>query len=480
MKRFVRAGVLTALIVAGLTSCEDGSTVNRPDEPVVMTGEQLPTLLGVPPGQIVAFKLYWGSGNAVWTQVPVQVDQRKVVDYGSAPGSNTTAGVTGTVYGTAAIGTTALQYADPNTFVGADNDPSFDSNDELVFMASDAGGRPRPDNMTDPTGVVAGTGVAVQVDEPLDTAVHGWVYLFRSQGSRLPGAGQNYVTYTFTLGSGAYKTTYKRASGPNPETSKVVTPSYQIEFTDRWYEDSWKVTTGGATGVDILDGNKNQFAVDYCGRSNLTFATGEGAFIANIDGPVRAIRSYVGANSGPLTERTHVMYRSSEEIRTDLRVHPIPSVMDFLDYSAAAKTMTYLSSTTPGGVPIDGVNDAVPTVPPTWEAVTGPQGTAYTSLDMVTDISPTPSLSWFYRDQTTPPEAQCWGDASFYGASGSSSGSLPNTDPRSSPAAIVHSDRHVLFAGPQTKAAAAATAGVWRTQLSNPLTVQVTPYPPGP
>ena len=83
--------------------------------------------------------------------------------------------------------------------------------------------------------------------------------------------------------------------------------------------------------------------------------------MANIDGPVRGIRSYVGANSGPNTQRTHLMYRDREDVVFDLRVHAIPSFMDFIDYNSAACGMTYRSSTVPGGVTINGVDDTVPT-----------------------------------------------------------------------------------------------------------------------
>ena len=46
-----------------------------------------------------------------------------------------------------------------------------------------------------------------------------------------PAAGKDYVDYDFTLTSGDYKTTYKRADGPNPETSRVVTDAYEIDYT---------------------------------------------------------------------------------------------------------------------------------------------------------------------------------------------------------------------------------------------------------
>src|SRR4028118_2371337 len=65
-----------------------------------------------------------------------------------------------------------------------------------------------------------------------------------------------------------------------------------------------------------------------------------------------------------------------------------------------------------------------------WEAVTGPQGTVLTTSRYAMTV-PRPVTSWFYRDQTTPPEQQCWGDSSFLGASGPSlTGRIENTDPQ--------------------------------------------------
>jgi hypothetical protein len=43
-----------------------------------------------------------------------------------------------------------------------------------------------------------------------------------------------------------------------------------------------------------------------CGRSEQTFTMGPGAMVANKSGPVRAIRSYMGANSGGHTHREHL------------------------------------------------------------------------------------------------------------------------------------------------------------------------------
>jgi hypothetical protein len=478
--RLAARAALGLLAATGLAACDDVNTVSRSTAPVVLTGAQLPDLVGLAPGRVVAFRHARVGDQPQWTQIPVQIDERKVVGFGSQPANNTTAGVVGTVYGSGSGTITALQYADPNTFVGADGNAAFDADDELVFMAADAGGKPRADERTEPAGVVPGSGVAVQLDDPLGTDQQGWVHLFESDGSLDPAAGQDYVDYDFVLTSGDYKTTYKRADGPNPETSRVVTDTYEIGFTDRWKEVTWKVLASGASGVDMLDAHKNQFAVNYCGRSNATFADAEGAFVANLDGPVRGVRSYIGANSGPLTQRTHLLYRDHEDVITDLRVHQIPAMMDFLDFSAAAQGMTYRSSTTPAGVTIDGVQDSVSSTLATWEAVSGSLGQVVTTNRLVTSV---PTLAagttQFYRDQTSPPETQCWGDGSFLGATGSFIGTtIPTTDPVDAGHATLQGRRTVVFSAQGVDPSVIPDLGAaLAAQADNPLTVSVSAYP---
>ena len=480
-RRRAALAAIAAVSVLGLTACDDINTVVRPTAPVVLTGADLPGLVGTAPGRIVAFRHDRVDGQPRWTQVPVQIDQRKVVPFGTQPASNTTPGVAGTVYGNGSGGPTALQYADPDTFVGADGNANFDADDELVFMVADAGGKPRAEERTEPAGVIAGSGVAVQVDDPNGDDDQGWVHLFRTTGGLDPAAGRDYVDYEFRLTSGDYRTTYKRADGPNPETSRVTTASYEIGWRDRWIEDDWRIHAGSASGVDLLDGHKNQFAVDVCGRSNATFADAEGAFVANIDGPVRGIRSYVGANSGPLTQRTHYLYRDRTDVVTDLRVHAIPAIMDFLDYSAAARGMTYRSSALPGGVTIDGVQDAVPATFPAWEAVNGAPGLVLTATSVATDVPGiVEGTTGFYRDQTTPTEAQCWGDGSYLGASGSwVQAAIPNTDPRTTPFSTLTSSRITQFGAPAADPSAiAATASDWAADVATPLAITVSAYQP--
>ena len=327
---------LLILPVALLALLLSGCAAQRPEDAVVLTGSDVPRLIGAQPGKILAYRYY----NGAWTQMPVQVDERAMIDLN-------------TVYNQPANGVRVLTYTDPGTFTGADPDPTVDANDEIAFMGIDAGNQ-APAGATPPN-VVAGSGEQIRIHDTIGDPTDAFMYLFRQTGNLDPGAGRSYVDYRFNLLSGPYKTTYKLNDGPNPENSTVSTTFYSQHFSDRWAKDELRLRTKGASGVDILDRHKNLFAPGNCVRSEDTFNDAEGAFIVNKSGPVRAIRSYIGANSGPLTVRQHIFYERREEITTYLRVHAIPGVMDFFDYSPAASGMTYRNNLATGGVRIDGV-----------------------------------------------------------------------------------------------------------------------------
>ena len=447
-----RSATLCLAVAAGalLTGC----AAERPEDPVVLTGAGAPRLVGAAPSDVVAFR--WLSGS--WSQVPVQVDERALVDLGK-------------VYDGAANGLTQLTYTDPGTFTGPDPDPKVDADDEIAFMGFD-GGATAPASAA-PTGVVAGSGEEVRIADGLGNPAAAYVYLFRQTGGLDPGAGRSYVSYRFGLASGPYKTTYRLAAGPNPEDSTITTSTYSQHFSDRWVDDALRIATSGASGVDILDRHKDLFAPGSCVRSEDTFSAGEGAFIVNKSGPVRALRAYLGANSGPFTERLHVFYQRREDITTFLRVHAIPGVMDFFDYSPAASGMTYRNDLNPAGVLVDGVPDAPALGPLTWESVDGPQGGLASVHVTSTDIPGFASTS-YYLDQKTPTgtaETQCTGDASAYGSSGPRiAQAIPNTDPTLGTADRLTVTRHLFFE-PGGRADGPRRAA----QIAHPLQVSVAP-----
>jgi hypothetical protein len=317
------------------------------------------------------------------------------------------------------------------------------------------------------------TGVRVRASDPLTGAI-GYFYLFRRSGTTLaPGMGHHNVTYTFSLNSGSYKTTYNVDAGPNPENSAVATASYTRHFGDRWLDDVITVKAGSATRADIVDRHKALFAPGNCTRSEDTFDSGEGAFIANVVGPLRAIRSYIGANSGPYTERTQIFYDQREDIVTDLRVHPIPSVMDFWDYSPAASGMIYTNDRNPGGVVIDGSPDTVASGAPLWEKVGGPQGTVTHVERLVTNISGLSGTNYYYDDNSTPnPVTQCTGDAYAYGSSGTwVNSSIPNTDPHGGTASAFQGRDSMFYEAPNQPNSVAQKHS---DQVRSPLTFSAT------
>jgi hypothetical protein len=454
------AGVVVAATI--LTSCTTApppapaALADRQTDPVVVTGAQAGGLKGAAVGDVVAFA--WRQG--AWSQVPVQVDQRKTIELNTAYNgpANATNPVTVTVY------------ADRGTFVGGGTGRLGDL-DEIAFMAADTGAVAPAG---EPPGVVSGSGVHLTVTDPR-TGHQTALYLFRRSSPTLaPDAGKRYVLYSFHLDSGDYKTTYKLGSGPNPETSSVTTSFYTRAFHDRWLDDGLTVNAPGASGVDILDRHKALFAPGQCVRSEDTFDAGEGAFIANTSGPVRAIRSFIGANSGPYTQRTHIFYAQREEIVTNLRVHAIPSVMNFFDYSNAARGMTYSNSLNTAGVAVDGKPDALTSGRQQWDKVDGPQGALTHVYTDTTTVSPI-TVSNYYDDNDTNPTKQCTGDAAALGSSGQwIKSAIPNTDPHLGPAETLTATDTIFYESPGRSALAAQ---LHASQVVSSLTIASQPGP---
>jgi len=451
--------LLLAVYTLLAASASQASPLDRDRDPVLLTGSQLPALVGAAPSSVVAFRYQGG-----WLQIPVQIDERDIVTFNQVYGG-------GYPQGDIDVET----YTDAGTYVGADSDPLFDEDDELVFMAKDAGDL-APFGVSLPAGVVPGSGLRLRLDDPLDDAA-GFVYLFETSGSLEPGAGADYVTYSFGLLAGSYPTDYDLESGPNPEDSLASSALYETHFSDRWIRDETQVHAGSASGVDILDRHKNLFDPGTCIRSEESFSNGEGAFFANIDGPVRGIRSYMGANSGPLTQRLHLFYEGRQDVTTFLRVHAIAGMLDMYDYSPAASGMTYYNSLNTGGVSIDGVPDTLTAGLPLWEMVTGAQGTLVITAVVETDIAPF-APSYYYNDDVDPSERQCTGDDFEYGQSGTwMNFGIPNTDPSSTPFNHLAGTRIVYYEPP---GATLPDAEARTAQALTPLVVTVGPLSGAP
>ena len=375
-------------------------------DPLVLQGSRLPPMIGQDPTKIVGFKKVAGR----WLQIPVQADEHELKDivtpYGALAAN---AG-----YPPSPSNPKIMFYSDAGTFTGADSDPAFDADDELVFMLRDAGGIASGGRK--PKGTRPFPRIRVSVTDPLDGQT-GYVYLFVSDGTLLQNANVNYVNYATNLSATAGFPA--NLTGTNLENTTVTTAKYGWHFAAEWISDELRITSGGAAGIDILDRHKNFFANGNCGRHEDAFSAAENAFATNKTGAIRAIRSVLGANSGPLTQRTHLFYEGRQDIHTDLRVHHIGSIYDAFDYNQAASGATYCNNTNPNGVIIDGSRDAVMPGNLSWEAIVGNQGSAvilHSRSGTLTDSDAT--FTSYYDDNRLAPASNCTGDGQAWGTSG--------------------------------------------------------------
>jgi hypothetical protein len=444
-----------------------GSKAGREADPVVITGNFLGPLVGRDPEKLVAFR-YRDS----WDRVPVQVDERVVVDLADVYGF--------TRFGAACVApqlSVVPCYADINTLVGPDTDPAIDSDDEIVFMFQDGGQRPAA--FQEPKGVKAGSGVEVRVSEPGKKSETRYLYLFASDGSLDPEAEKRYGQYSFSLDVGDYPANYNFCGGGNPEDSWFKSESYERHFSDRWLSDVIKILASGSTGVDLLD---EQYvtspALGTCTSDTDAFVRQEGAFVNIKSGPVRSIRSFLGAQSAAFTQRTHLFYERREDIIDNFRVHALGAgTMDLFDYSKEAVGMTYYDSVNLPGLAIDGVDDDFETTPVSsadlsyhnaWKLITGPQGSMVMIDKIDTDIVDL-KLSHFYSDQSPGLLTPCRGDDSYYGATGSRLGELPCTETFCENYFV--SSRTIYYSGPGSTVDEAIQAA---KNIYTPLTIEVT------
>jgi hypothetical protein len=99
-RRVVAIVAMVAAVATVATACDSfhAPFLERIDGPVVVTGADLPQAVGADPETAVGFR--WDDQAGSWVQIPIQIDQRHVVDFGTRPPTNATPG--GPTYGRAA------------------------------------------------------------------------------------------------------------------------------------------------------------------------------------------------------------------------------------------------------------------------------------------------------------------------------------------------------------------------------------------
>lgn len=367
---------------------------------------------GVPVGEVTAFA--WDGGKGKWREVPVQVDERMPYHLANSPsdfffysGTDQELTYAWDVESWKKTAGTCFTEYEPGGGPTPDPVPGLDDDDEIAFMASDAG-EAAPLGTPGPAGTV-GRRMAVALADPLDPAVTRFVYLFRRPDGASFTAENGYVRYqrdadadqwidrhsfpddtlalerlgTSNTGYGpnlsgtvcddpADPTTARASTDRFPRDGVTVsTPSYQWRATGRWMVRDMHVTSPGAGwtyGPDLIDRWKGR-AFQQSPDSAISLVGFEdeqvnweanSALLGERVGPVRAIREVWGADSGTNVTKVETFYRDAVSYRYYVRVHPIPpdGLYTSWDYNAGVAT-TYFNALKPEGVAIDGVNDDV-------------------------------------------------------------------------------------------------------------------------
>jgi hypothetical protein len=287
--------------------------------------------------------------------------------------------------------------AAPRAEVAPDPVPGLDTDDELVFMARDAGAR-APSDATRPAGIDDMAEVAV-TDPVTGDVSFAYVALAADDGPAAAfDATNGYVRYErdadadiFLFSESSYRDYGNAPHGAwfNPATGECVddpaqfrqrrpgdqatitTPRYSFRYDGRWLMTDLRVSgdPGGdwTYGEDLVDQWKARAfqqrpggTTPCCGfEEEVNNWGGSSILLGEKAGPVRVIRETWGADSATNLIRREVFYRDEIRMEYFLRVHVIPPIDGIYaqwDHRAMAID-TYYNPFVPEGVPVDGVND---------------------------------------------------------------------------------------------------------------------------
>ena len=308
---------LLALSVTAATVVQDksdlNSTLGRSEDPVILTGAELAGFQGQPIADLV---LYAFSSDT-WSPIPFQIDER-------------TNDITG-------------------TFVVFE-DGLLDDNDELVFMAKDAGqaaGQAWPDDEE----AQGNPRYEILATDTLTSGDNGWAYLYRS--TTLATSPDSYVDW-------------------NEALQKVTAISYTASFSPSAFLGLADLTINN-NGVDILDRQKTRvdtFILDLNEESLIAFV--DPTISISVVGPVRGV---AGAGQIGIS-----IYGARLDLKVEFDTSIVPLNIDGLRMSfdlndPAVTGITNFYDSNGSDYPIDGSPDAVSQTPRfNWYQASGVPG----------------------------------------------------------------------------------------------------------
>lgn len=295
-------------------------TLTRDLEPIIVTGQQVGSLLDAPVGDLFVYALH----GSTWEQIPFQIDE---VSNGQ--------------------------------FV-ASGDGLLSPADEIVFMAKDAGDEaPAGTNLTNELAIDDGWYV-IEASDSTSAGKKAWAYVVRS-----PTLDQTFSADYVSFNGGTH-----RITGEN-YTLGYNTPNPWADYL-----------TLGSSSTDILDRNKFR-ACNTAGTLCLvTEETAEGNVQDDPikDGPVRAIiRSGRVLGYGSMLEWSTSINLTQIP---DFPLFLGKNVRVSLDWSPAATGAQLYNANLASGVVVDGAPDAVSTALSDWTQLSTNDGSLVQVSDL--------------------------------------------------------------------------------------------------
>lgn len=380
------------VLISTAAALSQPKTLERNLEPVVVSGASLPDFSGAPISQLFLYAYREGA----WQQIPFQFDERGI--------------------------------ANNDTSFFIEDDGLLDDNDELVFMARDAGDRTEAFNWIDNEDSFNSIRYEIAVSDPLAQDGKAWAYLYRSSTLILDPNLTDYIDY-FESNTG------------NAGQDTVRSVFYEIAHSTNGFPKDLIITTeGGGNGEDLLDILKFRSQAVFglsvsITENSISVDAEEGDAVLFKDGMVRVIRSVdatVKISLGLIFTFNFVTppffyYPNSVEINIE-----VPDVSDVgatintgrmsFDLNANAAGMKFVGANNPEpGFTVDGQpdnpNKEIDSVLPdnNWMYISGSQGTIVHLFPLAKSVGGSRQL--YYKDDSAT-DSQDTGDQKSYGDTG--------------------------------------------------------------